>query len=411
MVTLKGAAKLLDFGLAKLRTAPNSDITQTLDGTLMGTAAYMAPEQAQGKPVDERADVFSFGIVLYEMLSGRRAFGGGSAAEVLSAVMRDDPAPLEVPEALAHIVRRCLRKTPAERFQTMTEVKAALEQTLQNSEERRPSIAVLPFANMSRDADDEYFSDGLAEEIINALAQIPGLKVIARTSAFAFKGRQEDVRRIAEALGVNNILEGSVRRAGSRIRVTAQLINATDGSHLWSQRYDQEMTDVFALQDEISQAIASALQVKLAGKPVSLHRYRPNLPAYEAYLKARHHVVRMTPESLLRAKECCEQAMALDPRFALACSELGHCMLGFAFTGMPAREAMPAVSAAAERALKIDASLPEAHALLAIVAVVYNFDWKEGERRFQLAMARQPVPPQVRVWYAYFYLLLIGRVQ
>jgi serine/threonine protein kinase len=209
LVTAKGSAKLLDFGLAKLADAPDSDLTKTVEGTVMGTAAYMAPEQIEGKPCDARSDVFSFGAVLYEMLAGIRAFDG------MASVLRDDPKP---PPALGSLVLRCLAKQPGQRFQTIAEVKAALELAASaKAAEKTPSIAVLPFANMSRDADDEYFSDGLAEEILNALMQIAGLKVIARTSAFAFKGKNEDIRRIAEALGVTNVLEGSVRRAGTRL--------------------------------------------------------------------------------------------------------------------------------------------------------------------------------------------------
>lgn len=203
----------------------------------------MSPEQAQGQPVDERSDVFSLGAVLYELLSGERAFPGDSIAQVLGAVLRDHPPQLEAPGTLPQIVARCLAKEPARRFQSMRELRQALENvTPQGSDPPAravPSIAVLPFENMSSDPEQEYFSDGLSEEIINALAQFPGLKVIARTSSFAFKGKRIDIREIARALGVSTILEGSVRKGGSRIRVTAQLINVADGSHLWSGRYDR----------------------------------------------------------------------------------------------------------------------------------------------------------------------------
>src|SRR5580704_3958596 len=289
LVTAKGSAKLLDFGLAKLTTDSDRDVTMTAEGAVAGTPAYMAPEQAEGKPLDERSDVFSFGAVLYEMLSGQRAFAGNSTAQVLSAVLRDEPAPLHAPAELQRIVGRCLAKQPRDRFQSAKELKTALEQVSAKPAQSQPSIAVLPFANMGGDKENEYFSDGLAEEIINFLAQIPGLKVIARTSAFAFRGKEQDITKIAEALRVATILEGSVRRSGNRLRVTAQLIDAQDGSHLWSQRYDREMADLFDLQDEIAQAIASALQVKLSGAPAPLQNYKPNLPAYEALLKARHY--------------------------------------------------------------------------------------------------------------------------
>jgi serine/threonine-protein kinase len=288
LVTAKGAAKLLDFGLAKL--AADSDATQTMADALMGTPMYMAPEQAEGKPADRRSDVFSFGAVLYEMLAGRRTF------DSLAAVVRDSPKPLDAPAEVARIVTRCLAKSPAERFQTMAELKAALERISAQPTERQSSIAVLPFANMSRDPDNEYFSDGLAEEIMNTLAHLSGLKVTARTSAFAFRGKEEDISKIAEALNVRTILEGSVRRSGSRIRVTAQLVNAEDGYHLWSERYDREMADVFAMQDEIAAAIAGALEVKLVGKPAERRAHKPNLEAYEAFLRGRHEILKLAPD-------------------------------------------------------------------------------------------------------------------
>jgi len=406
MVTAKGA-KLLDFGLAKSIANDDAtrtdDATQTIEGTVLGTLAYMSPEQAEGKPVDQRSDVFSFGSVLYEMLSGSRAFDGWAA------VLRDDPAPLKTQSELSRIVTRCLRKAPAERFQTAAEVRAALEGAVAKSAQQ-PSIAVLPFANMSADKENEYFSDGLAEEIINELAHVRGLKVIARTSAFAFRGKEQDIRGIAEALGVRTILEGSVRRAGSRIRVTAQLINAEDGSHLWSERYDRELADVFAIQDEIAQAIAAALQMKLSAEPA--RQYTPKLPAYEAYLKGRHHLARLTPESLARSREYLEQAIALDPKFALAHIELGYYFLNHVLTGfITAHEAMPLVREEAQKALDIDPSLPEAQAMLGVVAGFYDLDWKEAERRFRLALARDPVPAYVREPYGFFYLLASGRPQ
>src|SRR5215469_16296171 len=283
--------KLLDFGLAKREhaaAASDTTVTQTQMGTVVGTAAYMSPEQASGKPTDARSDIFSFGAVLYEMLSGQRAFHGDTQATTMAAVLRDEPRSLHAAPELVPIVTRCLRKSPAERFQSMGEVKACLAAVKPG--EAAPSIAVLPFANTSGDKEQEYFSDGLAEEIINALAQIPGLKVTARTSAFAFRGKEQDITKTAEALRVRTILEGSVRRAGNRIRVTAQLINATDGYHLWSQRYDRELTDVFAIQDEIAQAITHALRVKLSSQTPAHRRYTPKLPAYEAYLKARYYL-------------------------------------------------------------------------------------------------------------------------
>ncbi|HEV2199882.1 MAG TPA: protein kinase [Bryobacteraceae bacterium] len=411
----RAGIKVLDFGLAKLAAAADSDVTKTVEGTVMGTAAYMSPEQAQGKSADARSDIFSFGAVLYEVLAGRRAFTGDSMAAVLTAVLTAYPAALQAPPALARIVTTCLRKAPADRFQTVAEVKKALEQIAPNSAERQsaerqPSIAVLPFANMSSDKEQEYFSDGLAEEIINVLAHVPGLNVTARTSAFSFKGKDVKVAQIAHELGVEHILEGSVRKSGNRIRITAQLIKAADGFHLWSERYDRELNDIFAVQDEISSAIAGALQLKLSPQAVAKPRYTPKLPAYEAYLKAHHYQWQLTLESLARAKEHYERAITLDPGFALAHSGYAdYFLVAIATALMPASEAIPRVRSEAQKALDLDPSLPEAHAMLAAVAGCCDHDWNEAERQFRLAMAHEPVPPLVRFWYAYFFLTPLGQ--
>jgi TolB-like protein/tRNA A-37 threonylcarbamoyl transferase component Bud32 len=408
MVTTEGSVKLLDFGLAKQVT--DSDETATIEGTVMGTAAYMAPEQAEGKPLDARSDVFSFGAVLYELLSGQRAFSGENSISTMAAILHKEPRALEAPPALQQIVKRCLAKSPAQRFQTVAELKAALEVAPVTGSQDPPSIAVLPFSNMSADKENEYFSDGLAEEIINELAQIPGLKVTARTSAFAFRGKEQDIQKIAEALHVKTILEGSVRRAGTRIRVMAQLINAADGYHLWSQRYDREMADIFELQDEIAQAIAAALHVKLSGTPAAREQYKPSLPAYEALLKARYYIGRMNPDVLPRIKESFEQAIALDPKFALAHCEYGIYFLMMAVLGsLPANQALPLVRVHAQKALELDASIPEGHAMLGLASAFLEYDWEEAERHFHTAMAHQPVPPLVRILYALSYLTPTGR--
>jgi len=411
LVTPKGAAKLLDFGLAKLMNDAGADATQTVEGTVLGTAAYMAPEQAEGKALDERSDIFSFGAVLYEMLSGTRAFGGNSTAQVLSAVLRDEPAPLQAPAELQRIVGKCLAKQPRDRFPNMAELRVALEKVTPlaagaaKTADQQPSIAVLPFVNMSADKENEYFSDGLAEEIPNLLAKIPGLKVIARTSSFAFRGKDQDITKIAEALRVQNILEGSVRRSGNRIRVTAQLIHAADGAHLWSERYDRDMTDVFAIQDEIGQAISEALQVRLAPRTKAV-----NVEAYQNYLKAQYYFLRLTPESLAKAKEFYEQALAIDPNYAPAHSGLAvnYSVLA-ALTIKPTGEVAPLAKSAAEKALAIDPANSDAHSVLAMMAAVFEYDWRAAETHFRKAMAAAPVPPLVRYRYAQFYLLPLGR--
>jgi len=411
LVTTDGRAKVLDFGLAKVMTS-EQDVTRTVEGTVAGTPAYMSPEQAQGKPLDARSDVFSLGAVLYEMLSGAPAFGGDTAAEILSAVLRDNPPPFTAPHALERIVRRCLAKQPGQRFPSMYDVKAALEEMSAGSPDAKSSIAVLPFENMSGDKENEYFSDGLAEEIINLLAKIPDLRVIARTSAFAFKGKHEDVRQIALALGVTNVLEGSVRKAGNRIRVTAQLITATDGSHLWSERYDRQLADVFAVQDEIATAITGALQVTLSTASMPVRRHTPNLQAYEHYLKALYDALGRTPESMARAQKHFERAIDLDPQFALAHAEFGHLFLQFGGYGlMPPRDALPLMRKEARRAVAIDPSLPEGHAMLGTAAAMLDFDWPEAERHFRLAMAHGVVPPLVHLNYGLYCLLPTGRAQ
>jgi serine/threonine protein kinase/Tfp pilus assembly protein PilF len=411
MVTSAGSAKLLDFGLAKVAPASAGEAeTATIEGTVMGTAAYMAPEQAEGKPLDARSDVFSFGAVLYELLSGRRAFHGENSISTMAAILHKDPAPLDAPAALQAIVKRCLAKSPGQRYQTVAELRADLREASAKPAQQQPSIAVLPFANMSAEKDSEYFSDGLAEEIINALAQIPGLKVTARTSAFAFRGKEQDIQKIAEALHVRTVLEGSVRRSGNRIRVMAQLINAEDGYHLWSQRYDREMADLFDLQDEIAQAIASALHVKLSGTPAAVQQYKPSLPAYEALMKARYYLANFTPEALPRIKEYYEQAIALDPKFALAHAEYGSYFGVMMLIGvLPANQVLPMIRSLAQKSLELDPSLPEGHMMLGFVAAQLEYDWKEADRRLRVAMARDPVSPTVRLGYAMSYLLPTGR--
>jgi len=394
------AAKLLDFGLAKLTA--DGDATQTLG--VSGTPLYMSPEQAEGKALDARSDVFSFGAVLYEVLSGHRAF------DSLAAVLRDEPKPLTSP--LADIVRRCLAKKPADRFQSVADLKIALERTAVTPAEEHPSIAVLPFANMSGDKEQEYFSDGLAEEIINALMHVPGLKVTARTSAFSFKGKDTKVAQIAQELGVEHVLEGSVRKSGNRIRVTAQLIKALDGFHLWSERYDRELSDIFAVQDEVSGAITAALKTKLSGETEGRRHYIPAVAAYEAYLKGIHFLWKpRTRENRERPREYLEEAIKLDPRFASPYAALAMHYHIAASVFMDPREAVPRGRESARKALEIDPCLPEANAWLGIFAIVYDLDWQEGGRRFQLAMASQPIAPLIRHWYGYFYLRPLGRAR
>jgi eukaryotic-like serine/threonine-protein kinase len=412
MITKKGAVKLLDFGLARL-VRGDADMTQSQHGVVVGTAAYMSPEQAEGQPVDVPSDVFSFGAVLYEMISGSRAFGGTTALEMMNAVVRDEPPPLQTSASIDRIVRRCLQKLPSQRFQTMGEVRAALDQPVTQPArpiQRVPSIAVLPFANMSADKENEYFSDGLTEEIINVLANVPGLKVAGRTSSFFFRGKDVEFAEIGKRLNVDHILEGSVRKAGSRIRVTAQLIKVADGFHLWSEKYDREMTDVFALQDEVTHVIANALRVKLSPETMALRRSTPNLRAYDMYLKALDQWSRPSSESVSRVKEFLDQSVALDPEFAAA-----HCALGLYYSMLAGlgikstQEVIPLARAAVHEALRIEPSLSEAHALLGVWVGGYdNYDWHEAERHWRVAMSGELVSCHVHFWYGNHYLMPLG---
>jgi eukaryotic-like serine/threonine-protein kinase len=387
----------------------------------------MSPEQAEAKPVDARSDVFSFGVVLYEMLSGRRAFSGDSAIAIMAAILHKEPAPLPVSPPIQNILARCLQKSPADRFQSMAQLKDALLaansalsspgtgplaplDTQALPVDRTPSIAVLPFANMSRDQEDEYFSDGLAEEIINALTQVPDLKVIARTSAFAFKGKNEDIRKIAETLGVSSVLEGSVRRAGPRIRVTAQLIRAEDGTHLWSQRYESEMTDVFAIQDEISAAIVKQLQLNLTGHSL-VKRAATNVAAYEATLEGRHHLTHFTPASNDRARQCFERAIALDPQYAPAYAGLAdYNAMQTGVGSVDPLQALPLGRQAALRALELDPQLAEAHAMAGQICAALDYDWAASEQHYRRAIESNPAAAAVRFSYAYWCLRPLGRI-
>ena len=426
MITPAGVAKVLDFGLAKstpglavggeLSQSPTVTVEAgaTVAGVIVGTVAYMSPEQARGRPVDRRSDVWSFGCLLFECFAGRPAFAGETASDLIAKILERDPdwtaLPAGTPARARDILRRCLRKNADERPRDIRDVRIELVDVAAGGEKaaasHENSIAVLPFENLSG-ADDEYFADGVTDEILNALAQVEGLRVAARASCFAFKGRREDLRAIGEKLEVTTVLEGTVRRAGPRLRITAQLANASDGYQLWSERYDREMTDVFAVQDEIANAITTRLRGALHAEAdrTRARRGTQNLEAFELLLKGRA-LQRRRGRFLPEAIECFERAIALDPRYAESLAFLAdsYRLMGI-FGAAPFDEAMPNARRLAEEALAMDPDLAEAWGTLGIVADQYEWDHLRAAAMFDRALRLNPRLGHTRCQRALFSFL------
>ena len=468
MLTSDGRVKVLDFGLAKVaeKAAWDQTVTQlppiTTEGAVIGTVPYMSPEQLRGQHVDHRSDIFSLGILLYEMATGRRPFSGATKTDVMSSILRDTPRPLtqvnpELPPQLGRIIAQCLEKEPEERYHSAKDVRNALRGLRKEVEsgvgeigrrgsvisspasgagtrtrlrrtglwtgivaaslvaaaalfmfmgrndgtsrkaavrESTHTIAVLPFVNMSPDAEQEYFSDGISEELLNLLARIPDLRVAARTSSFSFKGKNVEIPEIAKRLNVSYVLEGSVRKVGNQVRVTAQLIHGADGFHVSSTTYDRTLDDIFAIQDEIAADVVKQLQIALLGKAPSTRKTDPE--AYSLYLQSVQLSRRSTKDGFEKSEALLRRALEIDPNYAPAWGGLGANFGNKTVSGlMPPAEGFARAREANRRALEIDPQYAPAHAGLAFIAMYGDSDFAAAAKHLEHAFALDPANGRV----------------
>ena len=406
-----GHALVADFGIGKgLGAIDAEQATQT--GMSVGTPAYMSPEQASGEAVDGRSDIYSLGCVLYEMLVGEQPFTGPTVQAVIAKRFVQTPADVTglregISRPVARAVQKALARAPMDRYDTAALFVTSLGEMESVSVKPAPpaqSLAVMPFVNRSGDADNQFFSDGLSEDLINALTSQADLHVASRTSAFRFRGSELDIRDIGEQLNVAWVLEGSVRRAGTKLRVTAQLVNTATGFQRWSERYDREMTDVFEIQDEIVDAIVAALvpALRASGAPATtaaVRRPTDNLEAYELYLKGRYYWHQRSPATVRVAIQCFEQAIALDPSYALAYCGLADCYGILRVYGWTrAEDNRDKAADAVARAMALDSGLAEANFSLGFYTFYFERRWREAEPHF--ARARE-LGPRVSLHYLY----------
>ena len=415
MIDKSGNARIMDFGIA--RTLKTKGITGS--GVMIGTPEYMSPEQVEGKEVDQRSDIYSLGVILYEMVTGRVPFEGDTPLSVAikqKGEIPKNPKELnaQISEDLSRVVLKCMEKDKKKRYRNtegllseLEKIKSPIAASITVSEWKN-SIAVLPFINMSADPEQEYFCDGISEELINSLTQISDLRIVARTSAFSFKGKDVDINEIGRKLKVDKVLEGSVRKAGNRLRITAQLINVADGYHLWSERYDREMEDVFVIQDEITLAIVDKLKIKLLGKEKQglVKHHTDNQEAYSFYLKGRYFWNKMNPGGYQKAIENFEQAIEKDPNNAAAYAGLADSYWWSSFWGnLPPRQTFPKAREAIQKAIEIDDTLGDAHASLASILAIYDWDWENAEQEFKRAIDLAPGSAYIYVYYSIFLTL------
>ena len=427
MIDKEGNARIMDFGIARSLGAR----VMTREGIIIGTPEYMSPEQMEGKAADRRSDIYSLGVVLFEMVTGRPPFEGDSAMSVAlkhKTEMPPDPLWLnpQIDSDLGRIILKCLVKDPAMRYQTAEELLADLA-FLEKGREPSPrtmplpspraegragikekgarSIAVLPFTDLSPEKDQGYFCDGIAEEIINSLTKIKDLSVVARTSAFFFRDTNIDVREIGRRLNVETILEGSVRKAGTRLRITAQLVNVSDGYHLWSERYDRNLEDIFAVQDEVTEAIIENLKLSLLAheKDAVFKRPTNDLEAHNLYLKGMHFLGMSAGRQLDSAIDCFHRALEKDPAYAAAYCGLADAHIASAFfADLPPSEPCQKAKTCARKAMEIDPALGEAHSVLSYVYTVHDWNWKAADRESLEALRLSPGSALCHLYRSFF---------
>ncbi len=434
-ITERGQAKILDFGLAKLlenrragevvgasavATMGPGNEQLTSPGSTLGTVAYMSPEQARGEEVDARTDVFSLGVVLYEMATGRQAFSGATSAMVFDAILNRAPLPVarvapSVPAALQQVIGRALEKSRHARYQTAAQLKSDLQRVKREIDSGRSatvsgqaerSVAVLYFENLSRGEEEIYFRDGMTEDIITELSAIKDLRVFPRSAVFAYRDKQITAPQIGQELNAAYVLEGSLRRAGNRIRITAQLVESRTGLTIWARRFDRTMEDVFAIQDEMAKNIAEALQVMLTEEEKRVIEKVPtaNAEAYDTYLRGRQFFFQFRKKGIEAARNMFKRAIEIDPNYARAWAGLADCHCFLQFYWQPSRENLQQADAASQKALELDAELAEAHASRGHFLSLLERD-EEARREFEAAIQLNPNLFEGYYFYALFCLI------